>query len=64
MVVVEEEEDMVVEVEVEVDVEGGCSVKRVDRIAEIMKKLVLAEEEEEESQLQVPFRSLSILRFL
>lgn len=40
-------------------------MKRVDRIAEIMKKLVLAEEEEEEeSQLQVPFRSLSILRFL
>lgn len=41
-------------------------MKSVDRIAEIMKKLVLAEEEEEEeeSQLQVPFRSLSILRFL
>lgn len=39
-------------------------MKRVDRIAEIIKKLVLAEEEEEESQLQVPFRSLSILRFL
>lgn len=41
-------------------------MKRADRIAEIMKKLVLAgeEEEEEESQLQVPFRSLSILRFL
>lgn len=40
-------------------------MNRVDRIAEIMKKLVLAEEaEEEESQLQVPFRSLSILRFL
>lgn len=40
-------------------------MNRVDRIAEIMKKLVLAEEEEEEEfQLQVPFRSLSILRFL
>lgn len=40
-------------------------MKRVDRIAEIMKKLVLAEEEEEEeSQLQVPFRSLSMLCFL